>query len=308
LLICTSALVIRAISVLEGIALVGNPNFAIIDEAYPYIARRLITDKSPRLRKALRYMIYGKAGSFNAENAIDLLQALEKFTAVRDDGDGSAFKVGGMRGGKKVGAAGDFRGSQKVDTSDRDADQRFRLSGNNNALASPVASNANANSIIQPSNDEQTVREALRFFFSPEGGAFREFMLEEIVTFVDASGRGAMQELSESLGLNNFPIPGFLRALNPELSEYDRNMVQQVRILVQFLMGDYEQAANTVRLRKLLPIVREYAPELRDFGLLLAARITEKNLSRGMNWATERLAEADSRRRRAARSRLGRAF
>ena len=36
--------VIRAISVLEGIALVGNPNFAIIDEAYPYISRRLMTD------------------------------------------------------------------------------------------------------------------------------------------------------------------------------------------------------------------------------------------------------------------------
>ena len=31
------ALVIRAISVLEGIALVGNPEFAIIDEAYPYV-------------------------------------------------------------------------------------------------------------------------------------------------------------------------------------------------------------------------------------------------------------------------------
>ena len=31
------ALIIRAISVLEGIALVGNPDFAIVDEAYPYI-------------------------------------------------------------------------------------------------------------------------------------------------------------------------------------------------------------------------------------------------------------------------------
>ncbi len=54
------ALVIRAISVLEGIALVGNPNFAIIDEAYPYIARRLMTDDSPRLKAALRYMVYGE--------------------------------------------------------------------------------------------------------------------------------------------------------------------------------------------------------------------------------------------------------
>ena len=105
------ALVIRAISVLEGIALVGNPNFAIIDEAYPYIARRLMTDRSPRLQAALKYMIYGKEGVFDAENAIDLLQALEKFTAVRDDGDGSAFKVDGVRGNKVVGSAGDFRGS-----------------------------------------------------------------------------------------------------------------------------------------------------------------------------------------------------
>merc|ERR1719421_1465177 len=55
------ALIIRAISVLEGIALVGNPQFAIVDEAYPYIAKRLLTDDSPRLRAALRYMVYGQS-------------------------------------------------------------------------------------------------------------------------------------------------------------------------------------------------------------------------------------------------------
>jgi len=100
------ALVIRAISVLEGIALVGNKDFAIIDEAFPYIARRLLTDKSPRLREALRYMVYGREGEFDAEKLIDLLQALEKFSAVRNDGDGSAFKVDGVRGTRNVGAAG----------------------------------------------------------------------------------------------------------------------------------------------------------------------------------------------------------
>lgn len=42
---------------LEGIALVGNPNFAIVDEAYPYVAKRLLTDDSPRLRAALQYMV-----------------------------------------------------------------------------------------------------------------------------------------------------------------------------------------------------------------------------------------------------------
>jgi hypothetical protein len=33
---------------------VGDPDFAIVDEAYPYIAKRLLTDDSPRLQEALR--------------------------------------------------------------------------------------------------------------------------------------------------------------------------------------------------------------------------------------------------------------
>ena len=67
------ALIIRAISVLEGIALVGDPKFAIVDQSYPYVARQLLASKSPRLREALKYTIYGKSGRFNAERLIDLL-------------------------------------------------------------------------------------------------------------------------------------------------------------------------------------------------------------------------------------------
>ena len=32
----------------------GDPDFAIVDEAYPYIAKRLLTDSNPRLQEALR--------------------------------------------------------------------------------------------------------------------------------------------------------------------------------------------------------------------------------------------------------------
>jgi hypothetical protein len=59
------------------------------------------------------------------------------------------------------------------------------------------------------------------------------------VTVVDASGRGAIQEFSRSLGLNNFPVPCFLRAINPELTDKDRNMVGRIRKLVH----DYEEAS-----------------------------------------------------------------
>ena len=202
------ALVIRAIGVLEGIALVGNPNFAIIDEAYPYIARRLMTDNSPRLKAALRYMVYGKEGSFDAEKLIDLLQALEKFTAVRDEGDGSAFKVDGVRGTKNLGTAGDFSGSKQVDASESNGANNINLQTNKSTTE----------------KDEKTVREALRFFFSPEGNVFREFLLEEAVNFVDAAGREATQELMMNLGLNNLPMPSLLRAMNPNLSSEDKQV------------------------------------------------------------------------------------
>ncbi len=205
------------ISVLEGIALVGNPNFAIIDEAFPYIARRLMTDESPRLRAALRYMVYGREGMFDADKLIDLLDALEKFSAIRNDGDGSAFKVDGVRGARVVGSAGDFRGSQIVDISDRDtdvADGKFRVS-----TYRPEDIQA-----AQTKEDEETTREALRFFFSPEGKVFREFMLEELVTVVDASGRDAVQELTRTLGLAALPVPSLFRALNPALSTKDRRV------------------------------------------------------------------------------------
>ncbi|KAJ8429688.1 hypothetical protein Cgig2_004487 [Carnegiea gigantea] len=40
------ALIIRAIGVLEGIALVGDPDFAIVEEAYPYIAQKTISERA----------------------------------------------------------------------------------------------------------------------------------------------------------------------------------------------------------------------------------------------------------------------
>jgi hypothetical protein len=71
-------------------------------------------------------------------------------------------------------------------------------------------------------------------------------------------------------------------------------MVQQIGKLVQFLTGDFEGAASSTRLRQLIPVAREYAPQLRDFGSLLLTRLTEKSLSRGLNWATERLRPTDN--------------
>ena len=78
---------------MEGIALVGNPEFAIVDEAYPYIAKKLLNDQTDRGKQALRYLLCGRKDSIDVDRLLELLQAIEKFVGVRDKGDGTAFKV-----------------------------------------------------------------------------------------------------------------------------------------------------------------------------------------------------------------------
>jgi predicted unusual protein kinase regulating ubiquinone biosynthesis (AarF/ABC1/UbiB family) len=41
---------VRSLSVLEGIALASDPNYKVLGATYPWIARRLLTDRSPELR------------------------------------------------------------------------------------------------------------------------------------------------------------------------------------------------------------------------------------------------------------------
>mmetsp|Transcript_3733 Transcript_3733/g.10579 ORF Transcript_3733/g.10579 Transcript_3733/m.10579 type:complete len:910 (-) Transcript_3733:115-2844(-) len=49
----------RAIVTLEGVALTGNPNYGIILEAYPFIARKLLTRESSTVQSALQEVLYG---------------------------------------------------------------------------------------------------------------------------------------------------------------------------------------------------------------------------------------------------------
>jgi hypothetical protein len=48
----------RAIVTLEGVALTGNPEYGIILEAYPFIARKLLTRESSTVQKALQEVLY----------------------------------------------------------------------------------------------------------------------------------------------------------------------------------------------------------------------------------------------------------
>lgn len=50
--------IIRCLGVLEGLAMQVDREFAIINDAYPYIASRLLTDPAPELQSALTQLIF----------------------------------------------------------------------------------------------------------------------------------------------------------------------------------------------------------------------------------------------------------
>lgn len=77
------ALLLRALSVLEGIALVGDPNFKLIMESFPFVSRLIMTDRSPALRVALKHILY-KDGTFSPKRLRVLLDSSQ---GVINEGD-----------------------------------------------------------------------------------------------------------------------------------------------------------------------------------------------------------------------------
>ncbi len=75
------ALIIRSLVTQEGLALSLNPNFKILEVAYPYVAQRLLTGESPELRRRLIEILF-KDGKFQwqrLENLIAIARSKENF-------------------------------------------------------------------------------------------------------------------------------------------------------------------------------------------------------------------------------------
>ena len=285
------ALIIRAISVLEGIALVGNPEFALIDEAYPFISKRLLTSQHPRLQAAFRYMIYGKSNSLDIDRLIDLLQAFEKFVQVKDYGDGSAYKKEGVRGGMFVGKAGSAKGTRSLQLSASSQQQQQQQ----------PQPQAQAQAQTQA---DGLAREALKFFFSPEGLLFRNMVLDETCTAIDGLSRDAVRELVFQLGFDGAQIPAVFRALAPKLTAEDKKVVAGIRRLSAFLLNGSDGASgaqldmnvllssslrpeNRQKLQQLVPVLREFAPSIRDFGQSVLRRLVDKASTRALQGVSQ---------------------
>jgi predicted unusual protein kinase regulating ubiquinone biosynthesis (AarF/ABC1/UbiB family) len=78
------ALIIRSLVTQEGLALTMDPDFKIVDVAYPYVARRLLAGESPQLRRRLIDVLF-KDGKFQwsrLENLIAIARSDTNFDII----------------------------------------------------------------------------------------------------------------------------------------------------------------------------------------------------------------------------------
>ena len=75
--------IIRCLGVLEGVAIQVDKDFRIIEDAYPYIASRLLTDPSVELQSALQQLLF-RGGSDGQPRWERLQDLLEKAVKVQD--------------------------------------------------------------------------------------------------------------------------------------------------------------------------------------------------------------------------------
>ena len=67
------ALIIRSLVTLDGIAISVDPDFKVLSKAYPYVAKRLLTDPAPELRQSLQELLF-KDGDFRWNRLENLLR------------------------------------------------------------------------------------------------------------------------------------------------------------------------------------------------------------------------------------------
>ncbi|CAM9138698.1 unnamed protein product [Ectocarpus sp. 12 AP-2014] len=228
-------LIIRAFSALEGLGLQLDEQYSIVNECFPYLARRLLMEDSDRMHKMLRTFLYGKDGRYlKVDRVDDLVDGYSQFTALADEASKGLAVDGvkdplGRTSHVPTAAAAATTASAETPTSQQhtaaSSSSRRRQGpqspaplfggggGGGASAAVPAFASAGATSVagaaegapggamavgVDPIQDP-VARDALKLLFSKEGNYVQELVVEELVRMTDALGREANLQIIQAL-------------------------------------------------------------------------------------------------------------
>ncbi|CAB9506169.1 OF BC1 COMPLEX KINASE 3, chloroplastic [Seminavis robusta] len=155
--------VARAFSTLEGIGLSVDENYGILQECYPYLSRRLFTDRSPRAKSALRAMLG------LSENA------------VKEDASTLAIVQAGARG-EDLSSTGASRSSSLSPS---------KLVEMSEGFASYTAATADVDR--DGAGQAAAVAEFTKLLLDPKGSTLQDILVDETAKLGDAAVVSALR-------------------------------------------------------------------------------------------------------------------
>ena len=191
------ARVLRALAALEGTATGIDPDFRVIERAYPHVLARVVADRSPEMREVLRRLVLEEDGvsvrwsrvrrlasAYAAAEASDAdapKNAEEKKTKETKETKETCAVTRAVRCAAET-AAGVFEGARAVA-----------------AGTGPESASANLDDSDSDSDSAaaEAVRDAARYVMSPDGAALRAGLVRD---FLDASDAGIAALADEAAG------------------------------------------------------------------------------------------------------------
>jgi aarF domain-containing kinase len=158
----------------------------LLQECFPYLARRLLADENPRIRKALKDVLYGGRSRLDVQRLIRMADAF------------SAYTTDGLEEGSAGAAAAAAVRARPAAATVTNSQQQQRQTEPEPAL-SPAA------------------KDALLAVFSRRGSYVQELLVEELVAAADALSRDALSQTLRVL-LGSAPVAvamSSLEALGP---------------------------------------------------------------------------------------------
>ena len=195
------AYILRAFSVLEGIALINDPDYSILNECLPYISQRVLTDTSPRSMRALASFVYDAPAAEPAAAA-------------------AAAAAGQAEGGASGGTA---HAAHAARAPVLDAPRLAKLADGFTSFSA----SAGGLSLDAEEQLERLAGQVVDLVLSREGSPLQDLLLDEAARLADASARDAISRAGDAVtalpGARALDPLGVAAASKPLLARYDED-------------------------------------------------------------------------------------